>query len=144
MYYKKINIIRIQESDEKTSIELLILNKDDMTKGKTDFYWIHSSEFKLNGVYYDLIKQLQNENLLFLFCICDINENRLEDEFETHLRKNLLTDKQLPLQGDAISEFTQSEYIELLLFPIVTLNRLMSASFSSFQCEVPSPPPRLV
>jgi hypothetical protein len=144
MYYKNLGRRRIQEPEEKTSIELLVLNNNDIENGNTDFYWVHSGEFKLNGRYYDVVKKVQSENLLFLYCMRDFDENRLEDELEKLLKKNSLGDKQSQAQINIISEPVQSENSPVFLFPFMILKCLLAATFKSFQCEVPSPPPRIV
>ena len=67
---------------EEEMIELLIFNKEDIEKGRLDFKWIHSREFKYNGDMYDIVTKEETDEQLIVHVINDTKEKKLEEEFE--------------------------------------------------------------
>lgn len=132
---------------EEQLIERLIFNKEDIQKGKIDFRWIHSREFKYNGDMYDIVKKEETDKQLIVHCINDTKEKKLEEEFEKRVNKNSSEDKRLPVKINIInslfSEPIQSEQIKNDLVYEQSFNNWRTDFYQSLFLDIPSPPPRL-
>ena len=129
-------------------VELLVFNKEDLLGQKIDFRWIHSREFKFNGDMYDIVKKEENVKQLFLYCINDTKEKKLEEEFEKVIHKNSTENKQRPVTyhhfNILFSEPIQSEKNSIALVYECELYYWRTDSYNSPYLEIPSPPPRIV
>ena len=125
---------------EEEMIELLVFNKEDIEKGRLDFKWIHSREFKYNGDMYDIVTKEETDEQLIVHVINDTKEKKLEEEFEKRVHKNSTENKHLP----SISEPVQSEQIEIMLACNSVFSYWRTDSYKSLHPDIPSPPPRLV
>ena len=127
-------------------IEILIFNKEDIQKGKIDFKWIHSREFKYNGDMYDIVKQEEVDGKLIVHCINDTKEKKLEEEFEKRVHKNSSEDKQRPASSNfsfvSISEPVHTEKPFNLITNESTFSYRLTEFYKSFNLDIPSPPPR--
>ena len=148
MHYKNLGMQRAEKPSEDELIELLIFNKDDIEKNRIDFRWIHSREFKYNGKMYDVVKKIEEDKQLFLYCINDEREKKLEEEFEKAVNKNSTENKQRPVKHNhfniSLSEPVQSEQIGYALVYEFEFNYSRTDSYNSPYLEIPSPPPRIV
>lgn len=66
------------DNSRKHLIELFILNKDDIFTHKTDYIRISSDEFRLNDCLYDIVKEIDKDSLIYLYCVNDKKEEQLE------------------------------------------------------------------
>jgi hypothetical protein len=147
MYYKYLGIMRADMPSEEEMIELLIFNKEDIEKGRLDFKWIHSREFKYNGDMYDIVTKEETEEQLIVHVINDTKEKKLEEEFEKRVHKNSTENKHIPSiikYSTSISEPVQSEQIEIILAYNSVFSYWRTDSYKSLHTDIPSPPPRLV
>ena len=130
IYYKYVGMEQANRPSKEEIIELLIFNKEDIQKGKIDFRWIHSREFKYNGDMYDIVKKEETDKQLIVHCINDTKEKKLEDEFEKRVHKNSSEDKQRPTTSNfvSISEPVQSEelYLSINFKPIFYRSRYLA------------------
>ena len=132
---------------EEEMIELLVFNKEDIEKGRLDFKWIHSREFKYNGDMYDIVTKEETEKQLIVHVINDTKEKKLEEEFEKRVHKNSTENKHIPSiikYSSSISEPVQSEQIEIRLALNSVFSYWRTDSYKSLHTDIPSPPPRLV
>ncbi len=139
-------MLRADMPSEEEMIELLIFNKDDIEKGRIDFRWIHSREFKYNGDMYDIVNKEETDNQLIVYVINDTKEKRLEEEFEKRVHKNSTENKHLPLiikYSLSISEPAQSNQISFIFDQQSTFDCQFVNSYNSLHLDIPSPPPRL-
>lgn len=146
MYYKYMGMLRADMPSEEEMIELLIFNKEDIEKGRIDFRWIHSREFKYNGDMYDIVNKEETDDQLIVYVINDTKEKKLEDEFEKRVHKNSTENKHLPLiikYSLSISEPVQSNQISFIFDQQSTVDCQFYNSYNSLHLDIPSPPPRL-
>ena len=139
--------MRADLPSEEEMIELLIFNKEDIEKGRLDFKWIHSREFKYNGDMYDIVTKEETEKQLIVHVINDTKEKKLEEEFEKRVHKNSTENKHIPSiikYSSSISEPVQSEQIEIRLALKSVFSYWRTDSYKSLHTDIPSPPPRLV
>ena len=138
----------VSKPSKEEMIEVLIFNKEDIQKGKINFRWIHSREFKYNGDMYDIVKKEETEDQLIVYCINDTKEKKLEEEFEKRVHKNSLEDKNLPANKNIInillSEPIINEQINNDLVYELSFNNWRADFYQSTFLDIPSPPPRLV
>ncbi|MGB5528731.1 MAG: hypothetical protein WBQ32_02075 [Ignavibacteriaceae bacterium] len=129
-------------------IELLVFNKEDLLEQKIDFRWIHSREFKYNGEMYDVVKRAEDNKQIFLYCINDEKEKKLEEEFEKGVHKNSSENKQRPTTYNhfniLLSEPVKSEQTGIALVQGYGFKFWLTVSYNSPNIEIPSPPPRCV
>ena len=131
---------------EEEMIELLVFNKEDIEKGRLDFKWIHSREFKYNSEMYDIVTKEETEEQLIVHVINDTKEKKLEEEFEKRVHKNSTENKHIPSiikYSSSISEPVQSEQIEIRLALNSVFSYWRTDSYKSLHTDIPSPPPRL-
>jgi len=146
MHYKYLGIMRADMPSKEEMIELLVFNKEDIEKGRLDFKWIHSREFKYNGDMYDIVTKEETEEQLIVYVINDTKEKRLEEEFEKRVHKNSTENKHIPSiikYSSSISEPVQSEQIEIRLALKSVFSYWRTDSYKSLHTDIPSPPPRL-
>lgn len=147
MYYKSLGLSKAESPIEDEVVEFIIVNKEDIAAGKINFQWIHSREFKLNGVYYDVVKKSEDSNFFFLYCINDHAESLLEEEFQKRVHQNSKENKNLPSiikYSPSISEAAQLIYINFAIEYQLSFDCRLNNSYKSFYLEIPSPPPRFV
>ena len=146
MHYKYLGIMRADMPSKEEMIELLVFNKEDIEKGRLDFKWIHSREFKYNGEMYDIVTEEETEEQLIVHVINDTKEKKLEEEFEKRIHKNSTENKHIPSiikYSSSISEPVQSEQIEIRLALKSVFSYWRTDSYKSLHTDIPSPPPRL-
>jgi len=133
---------------EEDMIELLVFNKEDILKGKINFTWIHSREFKYNSDMYDIVEKKETDEQLIVYCINDTKEKKLEEEFEKRIQKNSKEEKHPPSANNntnsLISEPAKSEQIKIALTSESSYGYLRIDFYKSLHLDIPSPPPRLV
>jgi hypothetical protein len=147
MYYKYVGMQRADMPSEEEMIELLVFNKEDIEKGRIDFRWIHSREFKYNGDMYDIVEKKETDEQLIVTCINDTKEKKLEEEFEKRVHRNSTEEKQRPSTNNynfvSLSEPVQSENAGTTPVCESKLNYWLNEFYRSIQPDIPSPPPRL-
>lgn len=128
-------------------IELLIFNNEDIEKGRIDFRWIHSREFKYNGDMYDVVKKEETEKQLIVYVINDTKEKNLEEEFEKKVNKNSSEDKQRPTTNNfyfiPLSEPVQTAQPGIYPVDGLLFSYWWTDSYKSLHLDIHSPPPRL-
>jgi hypothetical protein len=147
MYYKYLGMLRADMPSEEEMIELLIFNKEDIQKGRIDFRWIHSREFKYNGDMYDIVTKKEANDRLIVYVINDTKEKKLEEEFEKRVHKNSIENKHLPSvikYSSSISEPVQSNRVSFTLEYQSSFDCQLNNTYNSLYLDIPSPPPRLV
>ncbi|MFI5236598.1 MAG: hypothetical protein ACHQLA_01515 [Ignavibacteriales bacterium] len=147
-YYKSLGMQQADKNDEEELIELLVFQKEDILNQKINFIWIHSREFKYNGDMYDIVKKVENEFELILYCINDTKEKKLEEEFEKRVHQNSSENKQKPSTNNhshnLVSEPFQSEQTGAALTTECNFSFRQTDNYRSLHLDIPSPPPRLV
>jgi hypothetical protein len=135
----------VEKLSEKELVELLIFNKEDIEKGKIDFRWIHSREFKYNGDMYDIVEKKETDDKLIVYCINDTKEKKLEEEFEKRVHKNSTENKNLPTIlkfSSSISEPVQSNQVSFILEYQSSFDCRLNNQYKTLYLDIPSPPPR--
>ena len=148
IYFKNLGMQQADKPSKEGLVELLVFNKEDLLEQKIDFRWIHSREFKYNGEMYDVVKKIEDDKQVFLYCINDEREKRLEKEFEKVVQNNSTENKQRPVKYNhfniLLSEPVKSEQNSIALVYKCEFNYSRTDSYNSPHLEIPSPPPRLV
>jgi len=148
MYYKHLGMQQTENPSDEELIEILVFNKEDINARRIDFKWIHSHEFKYNGEMYDVVKKIEDNKQIFLYCINDEKEKKLEEEFEKVFNKNSSENKQRPVTYNhfniLLSEPVQSEQTGIDLVQEYEFKFWLTGSYNSPHLEIPSPPPRIV
>lgn len=146
LYYKYLGMQRADMPSEEEMIELLVFNKEDILKGRINFTWIHSREFRYNGDMYDIVEKRETDKQLIVYCINDTKEKRLEEEFEKRVHENSTENKNRPpghnYNNSLISEPAKSEKINLALAYECSFGYLRIDFYKSLCLDIPSPPPR--
>jgi len=136
-----------ERPSEEEIIEMLVFNKKDILEKKIDIEWVRSNEFKYNGEMYDVVKKEEDSNRIFLYCIHDEKEKRLEEDFEKRVHKNTTEDKQHPITTNyykiLLSEPVLNEQISIALVYECEFNFWRTGSYNSPYLDIPSPPPKL-
>ena len=146
-YYKHIGMIKVEKLHDDEILQLLVFNRRDLLDKKIDFEWIHKREFRYLGNLYDVVKQDENADTIFLHCIFDLAENELEDEFEKRIHQNSDENKHLPLvikYSSSISEPAQSNSISFKFEYQAQFDCPLNNPYKSLYLDIPSPPPRQV
>jgi hypothetical protein len=145
-HYKNLGMKKVENYSGEEMIELLILNKEDIVGNKIDFKWIHSREFRYNGEMYDIVKNEESDNRLFLYCIHDKEEKKLNEEFAKKIQDNSTNTKHRQLSSHLnilLSEPVQAEKLSFALMIDYRFNNARSDFYNSVQLDIPSPPPRI-
>lgn len=146
MHYKNLGMQESKKPSDDEMIELLVFNKEDIEKNKIDFRWIHEREFKYKGEMYDIVKKDEINNQLFLYCINDVKEKMLEEEFAKKIHDNSKNSKRQQIANHlniVLSEPAQEEKINFAHFYELSFNSFYPDNYNSFQQDIPSPPPRI-
>jgi hypothetical protein len=145
MYYKNLGLQKTEKTLEEELIEFMIFNKKDITENKIDFKWIHSREFKYNGEMYDVVKKEENDKQLFLYCINDKKEEKLEEEFAKKVEDSSANTKYRQLSNHFNILLSEPIFKDKLSFgPVYDFsfyNKLPDC-YNSINLDIPSPPPR--
>jgi hypothetical protein len=56
-----------------------------------NFYWVESHEFRYKGSMYDVVKQAENQDSIFYYCINDVQEETLFAGLGQQVKKHLTT-----------------------------------------------------
>ena len=126
-------------------IEILIFNKEDIQKGKIDFKWIHSREFKYNGDMYDIVKKEETAEQLIVYCINDTKEKKLEEDFKREIENNTSNKQQKSENNNSFKTLLAEAVSE----PVSKLDEVkkLKYGFNYFEfykpiyTEILSPPP---
>lgn len=150
----------IKNINLQTSLNLLPLeNKEYLTilkipksiyYGKTnDFMFVKKHEIKYYGELFDIIKQEEKEDTIYILCISDINENILEKAFVAHFFLGKQTgSKTIPIKN-ILDKLTLENYIieEIRKIPEFQEESKIYPHYFAFLIEnildIPSPPPKL-
>ncbi len=147
-YYKQMGMRQASDVSGEKLIELIILKKDEVLSHKLNYLKIHSLEFRLNGKLYDIVREVDKDSLIYLYCINDKKEEQLEKEFGKKTEDNASNRAQEP---DSLSQ-----YSPLLSEAICYLNlERMNAGHSEIKIfnkailaqywgDIPTPPPRFL
>jgi len=128
MYYKHLGMQRVekQSEEEMEMVEFLVFNKEDILQGKIDFSWIRSQEFKYNENMYDIVKKAENDKQIFLYCINDTKEKKLENEYDKRVDENTTDKKQKPNDSNPFTSiFSEPVYY-------ITFNQINS-TYSTYK-----------
>jgi hypothetical protein len=147
MYYKNLGMQKIEKPAEEELIEFLIFNKIDIADNKIDFKWIHSREFKYNGDMYDIVIKEENDKQLFLYCINDKKEKKLEKEFAKKVHDNSTNSKYRQLSNHLSILLSEPIHKDKVSFePVCEFNfyNRLTNCYNSINLDIPSPPPRRI
>ena len=137
----------VEKPQEDELIEILIFNRNDIEENRIDFRWVHAHEFKYNGEMYDIVKKVDNDKQLILYCINDKKETKLEEELANRVHDNSQNSKQKQSSFHLnifLSEQAQTEKTNIAYSSELSFNFLSPDNYNSVQLDIPSPPPRLV
>ena len=144
-YYKNLGMQKIEKPPEEEPIEFLAINKKDLAENKIDFKWIHSREFKYNGEMYDIVKKEENDEQLFLYCINDKKEKKLEEELAKKIQDNSANGKRWQLSNHLNILLSEPVHTDKINFePVCEFNFINKHpnDYNSINLDVPSPQPR--
>jgi hypothetical protein len=146
MYYKYLGMQQADKPSEKELIEFLVFNKDDILNGKVNFGWIDSREFEYNGDMYDIVKKEENDKQIFLYCINDSKEEKLDKEFSKNVEETTTNKKQKPNDNNPIKTLI-SEAVCLVSSKLMDADNLAYMpnyfrTYSSIWKEIATPPPK--
>lgn len=146
-HYKERGMREAEEFSEADEIQILVFDKSDIRNSKIDFRWIQSHEFKYNGNLYDIVKKEEQENKLILYCISDVDETNLEEDFEREVDNSTTNKKQnsgdnnpfKTLNSEAAGETT----LNLSEVKEISYGFNYIKNYLPICTEIPSPPPKL-
>jgi len=147
IYYKYLGMEQTDKPSKEEMIEILIFNKEDIQKGKIDFKWIHSREFKYNGDMYDIVKKEETDKQLIVHCINDTKEKKLEKDFEREIEKNTSNKQQKSENNNPfktlITEATTESVSKLAEEKKLKYGVNYFESYKPISMEILSPPPKV-
>jgi hypothetical protein len=94
IYYKSLGLQDAEHSSNNRSVELVVLSKEDIRLKKIKYERIDSKEFRLNGNLYDIVKEIEKDSYVLLYCINDDRENSLLSELCKKIDDNVANRKQ--------------------------------------------------
>jgi hypothetical protein len=128
------------------SVELIVLQKEDILRKKLIYERIDSKEFRLNDDIYDIVKEVDKDSLIFFYCINDKREKDVEKNFRKNIEENTANKKHNNNYRVSINKII-SEPIEFLILekqhPAATkLNAYYTGLHSQVWKNVITPPPK--
>ena len=148
LYLKHLGLEQTKHSEENKLVELIVLKKDDILLKKTNYVRIDSKEFRLNGNLYDIVKEIENDSSIYLYCINDEKENSLFSELCKKIDNNVANRKQRNNTHNIFKKSISEPVSDLSISNIGT-NQLTYINHNeihtSFVCkEVITPPPQKI
>jgi uncharacterized protein YwqG len=145
-YYKSLGMLRADMPSEEEIIELLIFNKEDIENNKIDFRWIQSKEFKYNCDMFDIVKKEERQGKLFLYCINDSKEEKLNKEFSKNVEETTANKKEKSENNNSLKTLSAEPVIYLVFKQVNTGNQRYNNYNNTVQIQtwgdVPTPPPK--
>lgn len=147
-YFEYIGTLAAENPSEEDKIELIILNKEDISANKNNFKKIGSKEFQLNEKYFDIVKQEDRDSLIYFYCISDEMENALEKDLRDRIDENSLNKRQKPSNNNQLNSVYSEAVCYLILnqsnSPGSTYRSNKSVHYLQISEDIPTPPPRLI
>jgi len=148
LYLKHLGLEQTKHSEENELVELIVLRKDDILLKKTNYIRIDSKEFRLNGNLYDIVKEVENDSSIYLYCINDEKENSLFSELCKKIDNNVANRKQRNSIHNILKKSISEPASDLSINEIGTdqlTHNNHNEKNSSFVCkEVITPPPQKI
>jgi len=148
LYFKSLGLQEAKNNSENKHIELIVLRKEDILSKKINYERISSSEFRLNGNLYDIVKEFEKDSNMFLYCINDKREESLLMELCKKIDDNVANRKQ---RNSTQNVFKKSitEPVSYLTINEAETNRLTYSkhyveNYSFVWKEVITPPPQKI
>lgn len=146
IYYKHRGRRRAEISSEEVKQECLIFNKEDIEKGKINFSWINSREFRYNGDMYDIIEKEETDSELIVNCINDTKEKKFEEEFVKNVSRMSSNNKHRS-KVNSYKRVSLSEPVKLSREDsFISFNKCLHifsyGYYKSIFLETPTPPPK--
>jgi len=147
-YFEYIGTLKAENPSAEDKIELIILNKEDISSNKNNFKRIGSKEFRLNEKYYDIVKQEDRDSLIYFYCISDEIENALEKDLRDRIDENSLNKKQNPSDNNHPNTIYSEPVCYLIIGQINSPGSIYGNNKSVFYLQIcrdiSTPPPRLI
>jgi hypothetical protein len=148
LYFKSLGFQEAENNSENKRIELIVLRKEDILSKKINYERISSSELRLNGNLYDIVKEVEKDSNIFLYCINDKREESLLKEFCKKIDDNVANRKQ---RNSTYNVFKKSitEPVSYLTIIEADANQLTYSkhyveNYSFVWKEVITPPPQKI
>ncbi|MBI4535318.1 MAG: hypothetical protein HY708_03505 [Ignavibacteriae bacterium] len=112
--------------------------------------WIEDHEFRLNGKLFDIVRQQVSSDTTYYFCINDVQEEKLFENLDEHVRNHINSHGQ---QGKSAKDISRDTCKDQFTPPLNSTTahlecvaRLSPKELTYFSrtVDVPTPPPRVV
>jgi len=93
-FVKQLGTHKAENPTKDELIELIVLKKEDILLKKIQYERINSKEFRLNNELYDIVREVEKDSDILLYCINDKREVELEKNFHKKMEENTANKKQ--------------------------------------------------
>jgi hypothetical protein len=146
LYLKHLGLEQAEFSKDNGLVELIVLRKNDILLKKINYVRIDSKEFRLNGNLYDIVKEIEKDSSIFLYCINDNRENSLFNELCKKIDDNVANRKQRNNNHNIIKKSITEPVSYLTINETdnahLTYNNHSEKKYSFVWKEVITPPPQ--
>jgi hypothetical protein len=138
---------QIKRGVKEADLVLLKIHRDYEEKENSRFKRIHSKEFRFDGEMYDIVRQEQQGDTTFYWCVWDKEETTLFADLGKMVQKAMGANPEQKKDSDQLSKFLSSLFFEeqhenyFLLLTSVTSGIHFQFFAKNFIAEIPSPPP---
>jgi len=94
LYIKKLGLEQTEDVSKGEIIELIVLNKEDILLRKENYERINEREFCFNDEMYDIVREVEKDSNLYLYCINDKREKSIFSELFKKIDDNIANKKQ--------------------------------------------------
>lgn len=126
-------------------LTVLRIQNDELASDK--FERVESHEIRYHGKLYDIFSERREGDFVVFICICDENENRLDEVFNVYFDNNVQNEKSKSAASNILRLL-----IKFALIPDISSNYvcnihqnfypLINISLISGFLEIPTPPPK--
>lgn len=148
LYLKHLGLEQTEDVSKVEMIELIVLNKEDILLRKENYERIDAKEFRYNNEMYDIVKEIENDSNLYLYCINDKREKSLFSELFKKIDDNIANKKQRNSSKNIFKQLI-SEAVNYLSEKPANASNLIykiisDRNYSPVWKEVITPPPQQI
>jgi len=148
IYIKKLGLEQSEDVSKDKMIELIVLNKEDILLRKVNYERINEKEFLFNDEMYDIVKEVEKDSNLFLYCINDKREKSLFSELFKMIDDNIANKKQRNSSKNILKQLISEPANYLTEKPADASNLvykiISDRNYSPVWKEVITPPPQQI
>ena len=124
-----------------------IIVKNQLHKNVDGIIWKEENEFVHNGMLYDVVKKVENSGRITLFCINDLTEEKIINNFNDEI-SDLASGKlsHSKYRTSLLNIISQALFLNAFDLPLTTNKQVLNSGYVPeillVPIEIPFPPPR--